>query len=76
MSAIFSSTVRRVSKRFGFKEVTDDEDWNLYWTDYSVTLERVMDMKKYQVGARTYNMAHTSWHIQHGTYNMAHTHTT
>ncbi|KAK3096766.1 hypothetical protein FSP39_003043 [Pinctada imbricata] len=40
--------VRRVSRRFGFKEVSDDEDWTLYWTDYSVALERVMDMKKYQ----------------------------
>ncbi|CAH1796784.1 unnamed protein product, partial [Owenia fusiformis] len=41
-------SVRRVSKRFGFKEVNEDEDWHLYWTDYSVALERVMDMKKYQ----------------------------
>jgi len=41
-------SVKRVSKRFGFKEVSEDEDWNLYWTDYSVALERVMDMKKYQ----------------------------
>ncbi|OAF68687.1 hypothetical protein A3Q56_03559, partial [Intoshia linei] len=41
-------SVRRVSKKFGFKEVDDDEDWNLYWTDCSVGLERVMDMKRYQ----------------------------
>lgn len=40
--------VRRVSRKFGFKEVSDDDDWTLYWTDYSVALERVMDMKKYQ----------------------------
>ncbi|XP_052793516.1 uncharacterized protein LOC128227235 isoform X11 [Mya arenaria] len=40
--------VRKVSRRFGFKEVSDDDDWTLYWTDYSVALERVMDMKKYQ----------------------------
>lgn len=40
--------VRRTSKKFGFKEVTDDDDWTLYWTDFSVALERVMDMKKYQ----------------------------
>lgn len=43
------STVKRVSRKFGFKEVSDDEDWTLYWTDYSVALERVMEMKKYQV---------------------------
>lgn len=40
--------VRRTSRKFGFKEVSDDEDWTLYWTDFSVALERVMDMKKYQ----------------------------
>ncbi|XP_013405921.1 tubulin polyglutamylase TTLL13P-like [Lingula anatina] len=40
--------VRRVSKRLNFKEVSEDEEWNLYWTDYSVALERVMEMKKYQ----------------------------
>ncbi|GFO20153.1 tubulin polyglutamylase ttll13, partial [Plakobranchus ocellatus] len=39
---------RRTSRKFGFKEVSDDEDWTLYWTDFSVALERVMDMKKYQ----------------------------
>jgi uncharacterized membrane protein YfhO len=42
-------SVRRTSRKFGFKEVSEDEDWSLYWTDYSVALERVMDMKKYQV---------------------------
>ena len=41
--------MRRVVKKFGFSEVGDDEDYILYWTDYSVSLERVMDMKKYQV---------------------------
>jgi len=40
--------VRRTSKKFGFKEVSDDDDWTLYWTDFSVALERVMEMKKYQ----------------------------
>ena len=42
-------SVRRCSKKFGFRLVDDHEDWNLYWTDFSVSLERVMDMKKYQV---------------------------
>ncbi|CAG5133283.1 unnamed protein product, partial [Candidula unifasciata] len=40
--------VRRTARKFGFKEVSDDDDWTLYWTDFSVALERVMDMKKYQ----------------------------
>eukprot|EP00794_Sanderia_malayensis_P009971 gene9971-10994_t len=40
--------VRRATKKFGFREVSDDEDFVLFWTDSSVSLERVMDMKKYQ----------------------------
>jgi hypothetical protein len=40
--------VHRMSKRFGFKLVDESEDWNLYWTDFSVSLERVMVMKRYQ----------------------------
>jgi len=48
---IFACTwlVHRAAKQFGFKEVGDEEDWNLYWTDFSVSLERVMEMKRYQV---------------------------
>lgn len=42
--------MRRATQLYGFKEVSDEEDWTLYWTDLSVSLERVMDMKKYQVG--------------------------
>lgn len=43
------SLVRRVTKRFGMKEVGEDEDWTLFWTDCSVALERCMDMRRYQV---------------------------
>ena len=45
-------TVHRAAKRFGFKEVGEEDDWNLYWTDFSVSLERVMEMKRYQVRRR------------------------
>jgi len=41
-------SVRRVSKRFGLKETGEDDDWSIFWTDYSVSLERVMDMKRFQ----------------------------
>ena len=42
--------VRRVSRRFGMREVLEDsDDWTVYWTDYSVSLERVMEMKRFQV---------------------------
>ncbi|XP_063719808.1 tubulin polyglutamylase ttll6-like isoform X2 [Symsagittifera roscoffensis] len=40
--------VRRSCRRFGMREVGDDEDWMLYWCDTSVSLQRVMEMKKYQ----------------------------
>lgn len=32
----------------GLKEVGEDEEWTVYWTDCSVSLERVMDMKRFQ----------------------------
>ncbi|XP_070623587.1 tubulin polyglutamylase TTLL6 isoform X2 [Erythrolamprus reginae] len=41
-------SVRRASKMCGLREATDMEDWTLYWTDYSVSLDRVIDMKSYQ----------------------------
>uniref|UniRef100_A0A8C9PNI3 Tubulin tyrosine ligase like 6 n=1 Tax=Spermophilus dauricus TaxID=99837 RepID=A0A8C9PNI3_SPEDA len=41
-------SVRRVAQQYGLREGGDNDDWTLYWTDYSVSLERVMDMKSYQ----------------------------
>lgn len=41
-------SVRRAAQMCGLKEVGEDEEWNVYWTDYSVSLERVMDMKRFQ----------------------------
>lgn len=41
--------VRRASKRLNFREVSDEDDWNVYWTDTSVGIERVAQMKKWQV---------------------------
>lgn len=43
------STVRRAAQMCGLKEVGEDEEWTVYWTDCSVSLERVMDMKRFQV---------------------------
>ncbi|KER27288.1 hypothetical protein T265_05614 [Opisthorchis viverrini] len=40
--------VRRVARRFGFREVEEDDEWNLYWTDFSVSLDRVFVMKTWQ----------------------------
>nr|XP_034991621.1 tubulin polyglutamylase TTLL6 [Zootoca vivipara] len=32
----------------GLREATEVDDWTLYWTDFSVSLERVLEMKTYQ----------------------------
>ncbi|KYM97504.1 Tubulin polyglutamylase TTLL13 [Cyphomyrmex costatus] len=40
--------VRRVAVRFGMREVTEDSSWDLYWTDLSISVERVKDMKRFQ----------------------------
>ncbi|GAB5572149.1 tubulin polyglutamylase TTLL13P isoform X1 [Prionailurus iriomotensis] len=42
------SHVRRAAQMCGLKEVGEDEEWTVYWTDCSVSLERVMDMKRFQ----------------------------
>ncbi|XP_044139163.1 tubulin polyglutamylase TTLL13-like [Bufo gargarizans] len=41
-------SVRRAACASGLKEVGDEEEWTVYWTDCSVSLERVMDMKRFQ----------------------------
>ena len=41
--------VRRTSYRFGLRESSEGEDFNLYWTDTSVTLDRLVGIKPYQV---------------------------
>ncbi|XP_024866412.2 LOW QUALITY PROTEIN: tubulin polyglutamylase ttll6 [Kryptolebias marmoratus] len=41
-------SVRRAARRYGLIESTEDEDWTLFWTDCSVSLDRVRDMKRYQ----------------------------
>ena len=41
-------SVHRVSRRFGLKEMGDEDDWVVFWTDVSVAMERVMALKRYQ----------------------------
>ncbi|XP_046511049.1 tubulin polyglutamylase TTLL13 [Equus quagga] len=41
-------SVRRAAQMCGLKEVGEDEEWTVYWTDCSVSLERVMEMKRFQ----------------------------
>lgn len=41
--------VRRVGRKLGFKEVAEQEDWSVFWTDLSVSIDRVNQMKRWQV---------------------------
>lgn len=41
-------SVRRAAQQYGLREGGENDDWTLYWTDFSVSLERVMEMKSYQ----------------------------
>ncbi|XP_072408936.1 tubulin polyglutamylase ttll6-like isoform X2 [Chiloscyllium punctatum] len=41
-------SVRRAARRYGLKEVGDDEECILFWTDSSVSHEKVMEIKNFQ----------------------------
>ncbi|XP_053573677.1 tubulin polyglutamylase TTLL13 [Bombina bombina] len=41
-------SVHRAASHCGLKEVGDEDEWTVYWTDCSVSLERVMEMKRFQ----------------------------
>lgn len=41
-------SVRRAARRYSLREMMEGDDWTLFWTDCSVSLERVKDMKRYQ----------------------------
>lgn len=45
--------VRRVAYRMGMREVPEDESWNLFWTDLSISVERCKEMKRFQVSVKT-----------------------
>ena len=47
-------SVRRAASRFGLKEALEGEEWTVYWTDLNVSLDRVMDMRGYQVPRHIY----------------------
>ncbi len=40
--------LRDVTSKLGYREVGEEEDWCLYWTDTSVAIERVMKLKPLQ----------------------------
>lgn len=40
--------IRKVSQKFHLKEVGENDNWNLYWTDLSISIERCKEMKRFQ----------------------------
>lgn len=52
--------MRRAAEEYGLREGGENDDWTLYWTDYAVSLERVMEMKSYQVAPSTHKLC-TCW---------------
>lgn len=40
--------IRKVVQKFNYKEVCENDTWNLYWTDLSISIERCKEMKRYQ----------------------------
>lgn len=41
--------VRTMASKYELVEVSEDDFWNIYWTDYSVSIERALDMRRFQV---------------------------
>jgi tubulin polyglutamylase TTLL6/13 len=35
--------------KLGMMDVGEDDSWNLYWTDVSISIEKVKEMKRFQV---------------------------
>jgi hypothetical protein len=35
--------------KLGMMDVGEDDSWNLCWTDLSITVERIKEMKRFQV---------------------------
>lgn len=40
--------IRKTISKFGYKDVNENDNWNLYWTDLSISIERCKEMKRFQ----------------------------
>ncbi len=67
--------MRIVQRKLGWKEVGDDEDWEIYWTDTSVTIERIIRLNKIQVtsanAVRGWGTGDAAWRVG-GCLNLLH----
>ncbi|KAK2107503.1 Tubulin polyglutamylase ttll13P [Saguinus oedipus] len=43
-------SVRQAAHKCGLKEVGEEEEWTVYWTDCTASLDRVVEMKRFQHG--------------------------
>ncbi|KAG8514932.1 Tubulin polyglutamylase TTLL6 [Galemys pyrenaicus] len=64
LSCSNSMAVRRAAQQYGLREGGENDDWTLYWTDYSVSLERVMEMKSYQPWPRLHSDVQVEFHLK------------
>ena len=71
MTATKYDCVRRVGRKLGFKEVEENEDWTLFWTDTSVSVDRVNQMKRWQVLTKTICLCGTLSMIQRKKLNLS-----
>lgn len=40
--------LKRIATQIGMKEVSEDSGWNLCWTDATIGIDRIKDMKRFQ----------------------------
>lgn len=41
--------VRQIAMKLGMRDVGEDDSWNLYWADISLSLNRAKGLKRFQV---------------------------
>jgi hypothetical protein len=53
--------VRRAAKQLQLREVSDADDWTVFWMDGSVSVERASHMNTWQVNNSRFNIEHVSF---------------
>ncbi|KAG1659829.1 hypothetical protein FOA52_003772 [Chlamydomonas sp. UWO 241] len=48
LSACKYEVLRIVQRKLGWKEVGDDDEWEVYWTDTSITIDRIVRLSRTQ----------------------------
>ncbi|KAI5651622.1 tubulin-tyrosine ligase family domain-containing protein [Phthorimaea operculella] len=53
-------SIRKVASAFGMRETSEEDAWNFYWTDMSVSVERAKEMKRSEITICLTNCAYKS----------------